>query len=109
MKAQTVSKIGIGSSSLIVINTNTNPINVGFGVVVAGTPTYTVQHTFDNVFAEGFDPASAVWFDHPTITGKTANADGNYAFPIVAVRLTVSAVSVGTDTATLTLIQAGVA
>jgi hypothetical protein len=49
MKVQSVSRTNTGSSSAIVINTNTNPCNIGFGVVVtSGTPTYTVQHTFDD-------------------------------------------------------------
>jgi hypothetical protein len=86
-----------------------SPFNVGFGVSVTGTPTYTVQHTFQDVFAEGFNPATAEWFDHPTIVDQTVKQDGNYAFPVVAVRLRVSAVASPTDTASLTLIQAGIA
>jgi hypothetical protein len=108
MKVQTVSRIGVGVTAPLVINTNITPLNVGFGVIVSGTATYTVQHTFDNVFVDGFDPATAVWFNHPTIVDQTTNQDGNYAFPITAVRLNVTAVSSGVSGATMKLIQAGI-
>lgn len=101
MKLQTVSKTGTGSSSAIVTNTNTNPFNVGFGVIVSGTVDYTVQHTFDDP-AVGF----TIWFNHPTIAAQIANADGNYAFPVTAIRITVNS---GTGSVTLKLVQAGIA
>ena len=100
MKLQTVSKTGTGSSSALVMNTNVTPFNVGFGVIVDGTVNYTVQHTFDDP-AVGF----TTWFSHPTVAGETANADGNYAFPVTGIKLLVSA---GTGSATLNLIQAGI-
>ena len=101
MKVQIVSKTGAGSTSPIVINTNTNPCNIGFGVIVSGTVDYTIQHTFDDP-AVGF----TTWFPHPTIDGESTNMDGNYAFPITGVRLTVNS---GGGTATLKLVQAGIA
>lgn len=101
MKVQKVAKTGAGSSSAIVINTNVTPCNIGFGVVVSGTVDYTVQHTFDDP-AVGF----TTWFPHPTIAAQATNQDGNYAFPITGVRLTVNS---GAGTATLNLVQAGIA
>ena len=101
MKVQTVSKTGVGSSSALVMNTNCTPFNVGFGVVVSGTVTYSVQHTFDDP-AIGF----TTWFSHPTIAGKSNNQDGNYAFPVTGVKLLVTA---GEGSATMNLIQAGIA
>ena len=101
MKVQIVSKTGSGSTTALVMNTNTNPFNVGFGVLVTGTVNYTVEHSFDDP-AVGF----TTWFPHPTIDGEAANADGNYAFPVTGIRLTVNS---GGGTATLKLIQAGIA
>lgn len=101
MKVQTVSKTGVGSSSALVMNTNTTPFNVGFGVIVTGDVNYTVQHTFDDP-AVGFSN----WFPHPTIAGQTANADGNYAFPVTGIKVLVNS---GDGSATLKLVQAGVA
>ncbi len=100
MKTQTVSQTGTGSSSSIVMNTNTTPFNVGFGVVATGTVTYTIQHTFDSP-GTGF----TTWYPHPTIAAKTDNQDGNYAFPVSGIKVLVTA---GAGTATLNLIQAGI-
>lgn len=100
MKQQTVSKTGVGSSAAIVVNTNISPVNIGFGVVVTGTVTYTVQHTFDDP-AVGF----TTWFSHPTVVDETTNQDGNYAFPVTGVKVLVTA---GSGTASLQLIQAGI-
>ena len=102
MKVQSVSRTNTGSSSAIVVNTNTNPCNIGFGVTVdSGSPTYTVQHTFDDP-AVGF----TTWFDHPTVAGETTNQDGNYAFPITGVKVVISS---GTGVVTMKLVQAGIA
>jgi len=101
MKVQTVSKTGVGSSPAIVMNTNLSPFNVGFGVVATGTVTYSVQHTFDDP-AVGF----TTWFTHPTIADKTDNQDGNYAFPVTGIKVLVTA---GDGSATLKLVQAGIA
>jgi len=100
MKVQTVSKTGVGSSAALVMNTNISPFNVGFGVVVTGTATYTVQHTFDDP-AVGF----TTWFSHPTVAAQTTNYDGNYAFPVTGIKVLVTS---GDGTATMNLIQAGI-
>jgi hypothetical protein len=101
MKVQTVSKTGTGSSSSLVMNTNCTPFNVGFGVVVTGTVNYTVQHTFDDP-AVGF----TTWFSHPTVVSQSTNQDGNYAFPVTGIKLLVNS---GGGTATMNLVQAGIA
>ena len=101
MKQQIATQTGVGSSNLLVTDTYISPFNVGFGVVVTGTVTYTVQHTFDNVFDSTITP---VWFSHPTIAAKSDNQDGNYAFPVSAIKVLVTA---GAGTAKMTMIQAG--
>lgn len=100
MKQQTVSQTGAGSTSAIVVNTNISPVNIGFGVIVSGTVDYTVQHTFDDP-SVGF----TTWFPHPTVAAQATNQDGNYAFPVTGIRLTVNS---GGGSATLKLIQAGI-
>lgn len=100
MKVQIVSKTGTGSSPALVMNTNQTPFNVGFGVVVTGTVNYTVQHTFDDP-GVGF----TTWFSHPTVAGQTANADGNYAFPVTGIKVLVNS---GSGTATMNLVQSGI-
>ena len=85
------------------MNLDSTPFNVGFGVVItSGSPTYTVQHTFDNPWTTD----NPTWFDHPTVAAETANADGNYAFPVAALKV---AITSGTGAVKLTVIQAGIA
>lgn len=100
MRPVSKSQTGTGSSGVIPLDHKTSPFNVGFGVVASGTVTYKVQHTFD----ECITATPTDWFDHSDVTAKTANADGNYAFPVRGIRVTVTA---GTGTATITAIQAG--
>ncbi len=72
---------------------------VGFGVVVTGTITYDVQHTFDPDPTAG----SAQWFTHLVATGKSANYSDSYAFPITGIRINVTAGT--TYTAVLTALK----
>jgi hypothetical protein len=104
-------KVAISGSSLssaaIVTDTYISPFNVGFGVVITGTVSYSIQHTFDNPQTV----ASPTWFFHPSTpsgTPATANFDGNYAFPVAAIKILTSSAT-NTGTVTLTVIQAGIA
>ena len=83
------------------------PFNVGIGVAVSAgaTLTYSVQHTFDDVWAQGFDPSTAVWYPNASLAAKTTTLDGNYAFPVTAIRLNVTSYTSGS--ATMTVVQAG--
>jgi hypothetical protein len=103
MRSIVISKTGTGSSSIAPLDTYRNPFNVGVGVVVSGTVNYTIQHTFDDIQDSAVTP---VWFSHPTLASLTANADGNYAFPVRGVKILVNS---GDGSATVTLIQAGMA
>lgn len=80
-----------------------NQFQVGFGVVLSNTPTltYKVQYTFDDVQDSSITPT---WFDHPVTTGLTANSSNNFAYPVSAIRLNVTAWTAGT--ATLTILSA---
>jgi len=95
------------ASNPIPLNTYGDPFNVGIGcdVSAGGILTYTVQHTFDDVQANTFDPATATWFSNSTLVAQTADKDGNYAYPVTAVRLLVTAYTSGS--VTMTVIQAG--
>ena len=99
---------GIGVSAPIVLDNYISPFNVGFGCIVSAgaTVSYTVQHTFDDVFSPTFNPATATWFNHSDVVSQTANTDGNYAFPVTAIRLNVGS---SNGTVTIKAIQAGIA
>lgn len=99
-----VTATGVAVSSPVPLDQYQTPFNVGLGVKVGAGCTCKVQHTFDDPFDPAFNPATATWFDHSSLTGLAANADGNYAFPVRAIRLNQTA---GANTSTLVILQAG--
>lgn len=99
MRPQVIKQTGVGSSVWIPVDYKQAPFSIGMGMVVSGTVTYQVEHTFDDVYDATVTPVA---FIHSTMIGKTINADGNYAFPIRAIRVNVTA---GTGSATLTILQ----
>jgi len=94
-----VTKTGTGTSAWIPVDYTQANFGIGFGCVVSGTVTYDVQHTFDNIQDTSVTPTA---FTHSTVFSETTNQDGNYAFPIRAIRLNVSA---GTGSVTITILQ----
>lgn len=100
MQPVVVATTGVSTSKVIALDHYQSPFNVGVGVVVTAPATFTIQHTFDDVFNSSVTPT---WFNHPTLTGS-ASIDGNYAFPVRAVRINQTA---GAGTTTMTVIQAG--
>ena len=104
MRPVVLSVTGVGNSVPDPLDHYLTPFNVSLAVVVTGTITYTVQYTYDDVFAPTYNPATGNWLPHPSLTAQTATKDSNIAYPVRAVRLTTSA---GTGTATLTDSQAG--
>lgn len=106
MRSISVTVTNPGVSDPIPMDLYISPFNVGFGVVPDAGVDYTVQHSFDNPFAYGYNAGAATWFDHPTAANQIVKQDGNYAFPVAAIRLKVNG---GAGSATLTLIQAGIA
>lgn len=99
MRPQNFSLTGTGTSAWIPLDYKQSPFNVGFGVVVNGTITYDIEHTFDDVFDSSVTPTA---FKHASLTAQTTNKDGNYAFPIRAIRINNTA---GTGSTTVTLLQ----
>jgi len=102
-----VSVGAVAVSAPIPLNNYSTPFNVGIGcdLSAGGSATYTVQYTFDDVFAAGFVAASAAWFDLTGITAQVADKDGSITAPCTAVRLNVTIWASGT--VTMTVIQAG--
>lgn len=99
-------RTGTGVTPPVPLDHYRQPFNVGVAVVVTGTVTYTVEHTYDDVYAQNFNPSTAVWFPLAALTAQTTTKDAAYTSPVTAVRLNISA---GTGSATMTLIQAGMA
>lgn len=104
-------RVSVGSattSQVIPLDQYISPFNVSIGVALSAGAnlTYKVQHTFDDVFSPTFNPATATWYDHATLAAKIASSDGNYAFPVSAIRLNVTPYTSGT--ATMNVLQAGI-
>ena len=94
-----------GDSAWVPLNQYQTPFNVAFGVTKAGTGDveYKIQHTFDNVLANA---SAASIFTHADVTAATGDADGNYAYPVAAIRCHVTAAS-GASTLQFYVRQAG--
>lgn len=107
MRPTQVAVSSVAASQVIVPDHYQSPSTVALGVKIVGTSaTYTVQHTFDDVFDPAFSPGTAVWYPHATLAALSANGDGNYAYPPRGIRLNVTAVN--SATVTLTVNQAGI-
>lgn len=99
MRPQRITVQDIGTSAWVPLDYRQAPFNVSIAVTTAGTSTYSVEHTFDDIY----DPAIVpVAFPSAGMTGILVNKDSNYAFPIRAARLVVTA---GTGLSVLTMLQ----
>jgi archaellum component FlaF (FlaF/FlaG flagellin family) len=99
MRRMTETVSGVGTSPTLPMDYRAQVFNIGFGCEVTGTVTFSVQHTFDDIYNPAITP---VWFNHAVVNGATANTDGNYAFPIAAMRLNVTA---GTGSVTINILS----
>lgn len=99
MRPIVFTKSSTGTSAWIPLDYKQSPFNIGFGVVVSGTITYDIEHTFDDIFDTAVTPTA---FKHSSLTAQTTNKDGNYIVPIRAIRVNNTA---GTGSTTVTLLQ----
>lgn len=86
--------VGQGRQYPVIIDTGQNPCTISVSAVVSGTIDYTVQHSFNDPFADG-NPDSWTWFnigDSAMVTA-TANGNSNYAFPPRAITILVNSVT----------------
>jgi hypothetical protein len=103
------STFGLGSSLVIFPDVRLTPFNIGIGCVCNSTSAitaYSVEHSFDYTGSSAFISSNATWFQNSTISAASSNLTGNYAFPVSAIRLNVTAGS-SVGTVTFTVIQAG--
>jgi hypothetical protein len=93
---------GASSSNPYPVNWKAANFGLGLGLTMTASKGIgaDVEHSFDDPKV-GFTN----WFKHASLTGKTASADGNYAYPVTAIRLVVSAASVSGGTTTLSIVQ----
>jgi len=107
----TLAATSSASSEWVVLDTASDPMNMGIAVVVSGTINYTVEYTYD-------DPSNPFTATFPTVfnitsgslTAKAATGDSQankFDWPIFAVRLTVNSYTTG-GSAKMIVIQAGI-
>jgi len=97
MRPQVIQLSSATTSAWVPLDYKQSPFNVGLGLTFSGTATATVEHTFDDVFDSSVTPTA---FSHSTLNGITSKNDGNYAFPVRAIRLNVTSWTSGTVTLT---------
>lgn len=103
------STFSLGSSTVFYPDITRTPFNIGIGCVCNSTSAitaYNVEHSFDFTGTSQFISSNATWFQNSTISQASSNLTGNYAFPVSAVRLNVTAGS-SIGAITMTAIQAG--
>lgn len=109
MQPVTRSLSATGDSGAVVMDIMAQPFNASVAVAIVGTSaTYSVAYTLDDPNSFGSAAlflANATWFTHATLAAQTTNQFGNVAFPVKALKLTVSAIVAAT--VTMTVIQTG--
>lgn len=74
-----IAQVGVGDTEIADIY-DTEDIRVSYAVIVTGTVNYTVQHSLDGIN----------FFDNSDNTSQAVSADGNYIFPIRAIKVKVN-------------------
>lgn len=106
---------GTGTSAIWFPDWMQNPFNIGIQCVATSTVTFNVEHTLDNIDVVQIGPfsgnanattaANATWLPNSGITAATTNINGNYAFPVRAIRVNILS-STATGIVTVTFAQA---
>jgi hypothetical protein len=100
MRPVQISRTDAGSTAWVPLDYIQSPFNVGIMCeITAGTPNYTVQVTYDDIFDPAVTPTAIA---HDTLAAQTSSADGQQASPVRAARLTVNS---GSGTVKMTLLQ----
>lgn len=96
---------GTGSGRAVNLDYRQNPFSVGISCILAGTGTYSVEHTYDNIYSGSFNAATATWYPNSILNGQTSTAEGFYTTPVSAVRGNMTAAT-GTASVSFIFIQA---
>jgi len=103
------STFGLGSSLAFFPDLTRTPFNISTACICNSTSaitSYNVEHSFDYTGSSVFISSNATWFQNSTISAASSNLTGNYAYPVTAIRLNVTAGS-SQGNVTMTAIQAG--
>ena len=110
MRSLEVTVLGTANSTPVFLDLDQNPFQVSVACVLnSGNATWNVQHCFDYTaaYSTSWNGSTGVtWFNNSGIAAATAAISGNYAFPVVAVRLNVISANPATASVTMFLNQA---
>ena len=104
MRRAVVSQTGVGQSTIVPCDQYINSTQITLAAAVAGTVTYSIEFTCDDIFAANFSPSTATWYTHAVLFNQTGNNASNFMFPVTACRINNTS---GTGTTTLTVLQSG--
>lgn len=99
MRPVVKTQTGAGSTAWIPTDYIQTPFAVSLFCTVTGTVDYTVEHTPDDIFDPTVTPTV---YPHEFLVNQSTTADGNYAFPVRATRLTINS---GDGSVTFTVLQ----
>lgn len=91
--ALTVGVSGLGQSAPIPLNLFHAPLNTSVAVTAVTGATYKLQLTYDDVQGASWPNGTQKWFDHSTMTGKTAADTATLNNPATAVRIAITSAS----------------
>jgi len=93
--ALTVGFAGGAVSPPFTVNYKMPDFKAALGVDVSGTINWTIQYTFDDVFATAWRENTGDWDNHDdsNLVSQTVDRSGNYAYPPVATRIKVNSVT----------------
>ena len=104
MQYTPITKTGTGRSSICVVDDFQAPFNIGIGVSLSATATFTIEYSLDDPNADGYSPSTATWYVAPGFTSGSAAIGGALVIPCRAICINVSA---NTGTVTANIVQAG--
>jgi hypothetical protein len=88
MRPKKITVTGVATSNWIPVDYRQDPCNIGIACqVVSGTATYSVEHTYDDIFDATVTPVA---YQHAVLAAQTTSKDGAYTTPIRAVRLNIT-------------------
>ena len=99
MRQKSITVNGVGTSPWIPMDYKQSPFSLGMSVTVNGPITYTIEHTFDDIYNSNITPTV---FKHPVLQSQAVSENGVYDFPIRAFRLKNTS---GVGSTTVTFLQ----
>ncbi len=104
MRPVVITKSTTGATAPVPLDYYTAASKASIEVLVTGTVNYTVQDTFDDVFADGYDPSTGNWTssNDGSLVGATTTQKATYIGEPRAIRVLVNS---GTGSIRFTVIQ----